>query len=518
MEPILTDTLLTADQMQQVDCNAASQGLCTYTLMQQAGMAVADGVRTLMGNPCKVLVLAGPGNNGGDGAIAAVELLANGYEVELVCIGNAPVEGSDAFRAYHQWRKCTPAIASTDASLSSQQLVKQVESAAVIVDAMFGAGLSRPLSSTLEQLVSIVNSSSAQVVAVDVPSGLNGNTHCIHGACIQANMTVTFFLRKPAHVLFPGRKVCGQLLLAPIGLSAEQLDGERPQCWLNGPALFEDALPQCEVSGHKFNRGHVLVRSGPIQSTGAARLSAETALYSGAGLVTVATTSEALATNAAHLTAVMLQRIDTQDEWVEALTDHRINAIVVGPGNGVNEQTRQCVIASLQAGKHCVLDADALSCWQDPDHNSVLIRSLKLCSRSTVLTPHAGEFKRLFGKFSSEKFPSKLHQAREAARLADCIIVYKGADTVIAAPDGRASINANAPPWLATAGAGDVLAGLIAALLAQGAPAFEAACAAVWLHGAAADNLGYPLCAEDMVKQVGRELGHTIAMSWKISL
>ena len=514
MEPITSNALLTADQMQQVDRNAASQGFCTYTSMQRAGMAVADGVRTLMGDPCKVLVLIGPGNNGGDGAIAAVELLAHGYEVELVSISNAPAEGSDAFRAYQQWQQSTPAMTSSDTSWSSHQLEIQVESAAVIIDAMFGAGLSRPLSSSLEQLVNLINSSSAKVVAVDVPSGLNGNTHCIHGACIQADMTVTFFLRKPAHVLFPGRKVCGKLLLAQIGLSAEQLGGEKLQCWLNGPALFKDKLPHCEVNGHKFNRGHVLVRSGPVQSTGAARLCAETALYSGAGLVTVATTTEAMATNAAHLTAVMLQQIDTQDEWAESLTDHRINTVAVGPGNGLSEQTRQCVIASLQAEKHCVLDADALSCWQDPEHNSVLIRSLKLCSPTTVLTPHAGEFKRLFGEFLPEKFPSKLHQTREAARLVDSIIVYKGADTVIAAPDGRASINANAPPWLATAGAGDVLAGLIAALLAQGTPAFEAACAAVWLHGAAAENLGYPLCAEDMVRQVGRELGHTIAMSW----
>ena len=508
MEAILPNALLTAEQMQLVDQNAASQGICTFSLMQRAGLAVADGVRSLARAPCKVLVLAGPGNNGGDGAIAAVELLADGYDVELISIGGALVEGSDAFRAHQLWQQHIADTTSSCAARVSDNFIMSIESASVVVDAMFGAGLSRPLSSISEQLVNLVNASSAKVVAVDVPSGLNGNTHCINGPCIQAHLTVTFFLRKPAHVLFPGRQLCGQVLLTQIGLSSEHLNREGPQCWLNESILFRDKLPEIDVSGHKFDRGHVLVRSGPIQSTGAARLSAVTALFSGAGLVTVATTSDALATNAAHLTAVMLQRVDTHEEWVEALSDQRINTVVVGPGNGVNEETRQCVIASLAANKQCVLDADALSCWQEPDQNSMLMRSLNTCLQTTVITPHAGEFKRLFGDFSSEQFPSKLHQTREAARLANSVVVYKGADTVVAAPDGRASINANAPPWLATAGAGDVLAGAIAALLAQGAPTFEAVCAAVWLHGAAASKLGYPLCAEDLVRQVGRELGH----------
>ena len=492
--------------MQQVDRTAAAQGMCTFTLMQRAGAAVAQAVCKLAPSPCKVLILAGPGNNGGDGAIAAVELLAKSYDVELVNIGAAAKPGSDACRAFELCQQQTKTIGINGASLTSDQQAALVNNANVVIDAMFGAGLSRPLSSTAEQWVNHVNASSAAVVAVDVPSGLNGNTNLVHGPCIHADLTVTFFLKKPAHILFPGRQLCGEVVLAQIGLTVQQLDTDSVQCWLNGAALFAKSLPQLAADGHKFQRGHVLVRGGPIESTGAARLSATTALYSGAGLVTLATTTQALATNAAHLTAVMLERVDTAAQWATALADQRINAVVVGPANGITEDTRECVITALASGKHCVIDADALSCWQDAANNQKFMHSLNGSCKPAVLTPHAGEFKRVFGKLSQETFPSKLHQTREAARLANAVVVFKGADTVVASPDGRACINDNAPPWLATAGAGDVLAGLIAALLAQGAPAFEAACAAVWLHGAAANTLGYPLCAEDLVKQVGKEL------------
>ena len=507
MDSLLSHRLLTAEQMQRVDKTAAAQGLCTFTLMQRAGAAVAQGVRSIAPAPCNVLIIAGPGNNGGDGAVAAVNLLAQGYEIEFVRVGVQPAPGSDVFRAFELWEQNVAAGAPHNASTEIHRLPSMISNAAVIVDAMFGAGLSRPLSSIPEQLVDMINGSSTPVVAVDVPSGLDGNSHAVQGVCVQATLTVTFFLKKPAHVLFPGRQLCGQVLLSHIGLSADQLATDEAQCWTNQPALFIEKLPQLQADGHKFQRGHVLVRSGPVKSTGAARLSAETAIHSGAGLVTLATSTEALATNAAHLTAVMLQQVDTSAQWIEALGDPRINTVVLGPGNGVNEKTRDCVINALESDKHCVLDADALSCWQDTSNNEKLMQSLNRSSFTAVLTPHAGEFKRVFGDFPAKMFPSKLHQTREAARRTNAVVVFKGADTVIAAPDGRASVNDNAPPWLATAGAGDVLAGLIAALMAQGTPAFEAACAGVWLHGCAGNTLSYPLCAEDLVRQVGKELG-----------
>lgn len=492
--------------MQSVDSRADEQGVCTYTLMENAGLAVAKGVLTLAARPCRVVVLAGIGNNGGDGALAAVELVLRDYDVHLIRIVSERKSHSDAGRAFQAWHRPFLSIGLDETELS-EPAIKLIQSAVIIVDAMFGAGLTRPLSGILAAVVRLVSEVPAQVVSVDVPSGLNGATHGVIGPCIQADLTVTFFLYKPAHFLYPGRELCGPVMLAQIGLSDAQLDTREPSCYLNEPTVFCSSMPRLSAIGHKYHRGHVLVRSGPVESTGAARLSAETALRSGAGLVTVATTRDALQVNAAHLTAVMLSCCDSARAWIEKLSDHRITTVVIGPGNGISDFTRSSVISALKSEKKCVLDADALSCWSDNDQRLEFMHVLASTSASVVLTPHAGEFERLFGDLSVELFPSKLHKALEAASRSQSVVVYKGVDTVVASPDGRSSINANAPPWLATAGSGDVLAGLIAALLAQGMPPFEAACAAVWLHGAAAQSLGHPLCSEDLVAQVGRELG-----------
>lgn len=492
--------------MQRVDSRAGEQGVCSYRLMENAGLAVANAVQGMAAGPCRVVVFAGPGNNGGDGAIAAVELDSLDYEVHLIRIIKEQNSDGDASRAFKTWIHPIQTLALDEIELS-ETVKRRILSADVIVDALFGAGLTRPISGIVAAVVKLVNEGPAQVVAVDVPSGLNGDTHAVNGSCVQADLTVTFFLRKPAHFLYPGRQLCGSVQLAQIGLANEHLNQQEPDCYLNEPAVFTSMMPHLNAVGHKFHRGHVLVQSGPVESTGAARLSAETALRCGAGLVTVATTSDALLVNAAHLTAVMLKCCDTEHAWKEQLSDHRITTVVVGPGNGVSERTQLSVIAALESAKQCVLDADALSCWSDNDRRQEFMKVLASTTASVVLTPHAGEFERLFGDLSDEHFPSKLHKAQEAARRSRSVVVYKGADTVVASPDGRSSINANAPPWLATAGAGDVLAGLIAALLAQGMPPFEASCAAVWLHGAAAESLGYPLCSEDLVGQVSRELG-----------
>jgi hydroxyethylthiazole kinase-like uncharacterized protein yjeF len=496
--------------MKRVDEKAREQGISSYSLMENAGLAVADAVQALAGSPCRVVVLAGPGNNGGDGAIAAVELDSLEYEVHVVRIVTEQKSYGDANRAFQSWHHPIEIISLNEIELSDTTSTL-ILSADVVVDAMFGAGLTRPLSGIVAAMVKLVNDGPAQVVAVDVPSGLSGNTHNVNGPCVEAELTVTFFLHKPAHFLYPGRQLCGSVLLAQIGLDNEQLDQHEPNCYLNEPAVFYSMMPRINTIGHKFHRGHVLVRSGPVESTGAARLSAETALRCGAGLVTVATSHDALLVNAAHLTAVMLKCCDTEHAWKEQLADPRITTVVVGPGNGISEGTRNSVISSLESEKQCVLDADALSCWSDNNWRHEFMKVMASTTASVVLTPHAGEFEHLFGNLSDEQFPSKLHKALEAASQSRAVIVYKGADTVVASPDGRSSINANAPPWLATAGTGDVLAGLIAALLAQGMPPFEASCAAVWLHGAAAESLGYPLCSEDLVGQVANELGNNIS-------
>lgn len=501
-----TDVLLTARQMQEVDRRAVLQGLDSFSLMRCAGEAVADGVSKLRQAPAAVVVLMGPGNNGGDGAIAAAALRAQGYQTDVVRFGAAPNPASDAGRAQAEYGQSEHEVP-VDASHLDADITALINAADIVIDALFGAGLTRALQGVFAQSVEQVNRSRAAVVAVDVPSGLNGNTHAVDGPCIEADVTVTFFRCKPVHYLYPGRALCGQLVLADIGLTTDQLEPDSVECALNQPAEFIASLPKLSVSMHKFQRGHVLVRSGPMHSTGASRLSAETALRSGAGLVTLASSSDALPINAAHLTAVMLVRADNLAHWQALLQDPRITTVVVGPGNGVTEFTRHCVLAALNANKTCVIDADALSCWTTIDEQNQIKASLRTCAAETVLTPHAGEFSRMFADLASSRFPSKLHLALEASRQTGSIVIFKGADTVIASPDGRSCINANAPAWLATAGAGDVLAGLVASLLAQGMPAFEAACAAVWLHGQAANTLAYPLCAESLVSQVGIELG-----------
>ncbi|MFK7858161.1 MAG: NAD(P)H-hydrate dehydratase [Granulosicoccus sp.] len=549
--------LLTAAQMQKVDAAAVSQGINSFTLMCSAGKAVSQATvqmiqslisdRSIKHTPdhstsqhdaelLKIVVLAGPGNNGGDGAIAATELRELGYEVRLVRFatrrlrdepsigtmgngkrGDFPLDNekrdskdftlTDATRAFALWKGPLEECLLNAPGLD-QTLLRDINDADVIIDALFGAGLSRPLTGNMATLVDCINESSAKVISIDVPSGLDGNTHQVAGACVRADITITFFCYKPVHFLYPGADLCGHKKLAQIGLSNAQLNSDWPECLLNDPGWFLRYLTVPSIKGHKFDRGHVLVRSGPVTSTGAARLSAQTALECGAGLVTLSSDRAALSVNAAHLTAVMLKPCDSAVEWQALLQDSRINTVVVGPGNGVNADTRMAVEAALEAHKHCILDADALSCWISESQRQHLFELLSHCACTAVLTPHAGEFSRLFPTLHDQSDSSKLHMSLAAARLASAVVVLKGADTVIASPDGRSAINASAPPWLATAGAGDVLAGAIASLVAQGMPSFEAACASVWMHGEAAMQLGYPMTAEKLVKEVPCVLGH----------
>jgi hydroxyethylthiazole kinase-like uncharacterized protein yjeF len=347
---------------------------------------------------------------------------------------------------------------------------------------------------------------------VDLPSGISGTTGAVMGDGVNASRTVTFFRMKPGHLLLPGRDHCGPVEVAQIGITDDVLAAIRPATWENGPALWGGRFPVPAASGHKYSRGHAVVVSGARAHTGAARLAAMAALRGGAGLVTLASPRDALDINAATSLAVMVRPIDTAAEFAAMLSDPRFNAVAIGPGAGVGEHTREMALTLLDGQGSAVLDADALASFAE--HADELFAALGRNGHA-VLTPHSGEFHRLFGKLpgagsprsaASEKNPapaSKLDAARAAAATAGAVVVYKGADTVIAAPDGRAAINANAPPWLATAGTGDVLAGLITGLLAQGMPAFEAAAAAVWIHGEAATAAGPGMISEDLAPGFG---------------
>ncbi|HET9069222.1 MAG TPA: NAD(P)H-hydrate dehydratase [Amaricoccus sp.] len=472
--------LLTTAQMADADRLAIAGGVPGIDLMERAGAAVAEAAaaRLPMG---RILVLCGPGNNGGDGFVAARRLRAAGREVVLHLLGDPAHLKGDAQAAFERWGGPThPA----DLPLPA---------AAGVIDALFGAGLDRPIEGQAARIVAAVNASGLPVIAVDVPSGISGDTGEVMGAAVAATATVTFFRLKPGHLLQPGRENCGELSLADIGIPAAVLDAIGPRAWRNGRALWAGFMRAPSADGHKYRRGHAVVVSGGMARTGAARLAAGAALRAGAGLVTVASPPDALAVNAHHLTAVMLRRMGGAEGLAGILADGRLTAAALGPGLGLGSAERALVAAALAAHPALVLDADALTLWREAPE--ALFAAIAARSAPVVLTPHDGEFARLFPDLGERPKPER---ACAAAARAGATVVLKGADTVIAAPDGRVAINGNAPAWLATAGSGDVLTGIVTGFLAQGLPGFEAAAAAVWFHGAAGAEAGPGLTAEDL--------------------
>jgi hydroxyethylthiazole kinase-like uncharacterized protein yjeF len=356
----------------------------------------------------------------------------------------------------------------------------------LVVDAIFGAGLSRALEGEAAGTLAEVARRGLPMVAVDVPSGLMGDTGEAMGA-VAAVLTVTFFRKKPGHVLLPGRSLCGEVVVADIGTPASVLEQILPDTFENDPRLWLAALPRPHDVANKYTRGHALI-SGGYPMTGAARMAARAAARTGAGLTTIAVSEIALPIYAAALTSIMVKPLASPEDFDRLLGDHRFSAFLIGPGAGTGEETRARVLAMLRTGRPTLIDADAITAFrEDP---SALDRAIV---GPCVLTPHDGEFRRLF-----DPSGDKLTRTRAAARRSGAVIVLKGCDTVIAAPDGRAVINSNAPPTLATGGAGDVLSGIVLGLLAQGMEPFLAAAAAVWLHGAAAADFGAGLIAEDL--------------------
>ncbi|MFT3986170.1 NAD(P)H-hydrate dehydratase [Aestuariivirga sp.] len=466
--------LLTPAEMYRADAYAVEAGVPSLTLMENAGRAVAEEiVRRFGARP--VLVLCGPGNNGGDGFVCARYLKAWGWPVRLALLGELAALKGDAAAMAGRW-----------AGPVEQGVA--IAGAGLIVDALFGAGLSKDFPA---ELADAINGTGVPIVAVDVPSGLDGATGRPRGASVQADVTVTFFRKKPGHLLMPGRELCGAMVVAEIGIPAAVLERIGPRISENGAP----DLPALKADGHKYGRGHAVVVSGGPLNTGASRLAATAALKSGAGLVTLSGAREALLVQAAQVTAVMLSDIPFTDH----LDDARKTAYCIGPAAGVGDETRQKVLAVLRSEAALVLDADALTSFSQ-DRGTLFKGIAAKPGKGVVMTPHEGEFSRLFNGLWNES-DSKCERALAAAKASSAVIVLKGADTVIASPEGEARINSNAPPSLATAGSGDVLAGITTGLLAEGMAAFDAACAAVWLHGDAATRHGpRGLTAETLVE------------------
>jgi len=478
--------LLTTSEMAEADRLTIAGGVAGIRLMENAGRAVADAAARAGG---RIVTVVGFGNNGGDGFVAARLLAERGYQVTVALAGDRGRLKGDARTAAARWTGTTVNAAP-----------EMLGGCDVVIDALFGAGLDRDVEGLPRAMIEAMNACGAPVIAVDLPSGINGSNGAVMGAAVRATRTVTFFRRKPGHLLLPGRLHCGPVTVADIGIPGSVLDTIRPKTAVNDPRLWRAAFPVPAAQGHKYSRGHAVVVSGGLSTTGAARLAARAALRAGAGLVTLASPQDALSVNAAASLAVMVRPVDGAQALTEFLADSRRNAVVLGPGGGVGSAMRKQVLAALASGAAAVLDADALTSFAD-DPAPLFAAIAARPQRAVVLTPHEGEFARLFSQLYEKSLVSqKLEKARAAARASGAIVLLKGADTVVASPDGRASIAENAPPYLATAGAGDVLAGIIAGLLAQGMAGFEAASAAVWLHGEAATEFGPGLIAEDLTE------------------
>jgi hydroxyethylthiazole kinase-like uncharacterized protein yjeF len=494
--------LLTNEQMRRADALAVSSGVPSLELMENAGRAVADAIMSSFAAARPVVVVAGRGNNGGDGFVAARLLSAGGVTVRLMMLTERERLAGDA--AVMAGRYCRPV-----ARWSGEEF----DPNSVVIDALFGAGLSRAVDSEAANLIAAINRSGAHVVAVDLPSGIHGDSGAVMGTAIRADHTVTFFRRKPGHLLLPGRLHCGRTTVADIGVPSAVLNSIKPNLSVNDPGVWGQSFPVPQTAGHKYSRGHAVVLSGELPSTGAARLAARAALRAGAGLVTIASPTSAVAVNATSSLAVMVREAQGAEGLSTLLSDARLNAIVMGPGGGVGAEMRAKVRAAATGDRALVLDADALTSFgENPKELFTILANQKLST--AILTPHTGEFSRIFSEMS--RIPSvkqKLEATLAASHETGTVVVLKGADTVVAGPDGRASIANNAPPFLATAGSGDVLAGLIGGLRAQRMPAFEAACAAVWMHGEAGNVAGPGLIAEDLsdaLPQIYRRLFSTL--------
>jgi ADP-dependent NAD(P)H-hydrate dehydratase / NAD(P)H-hydrate epimerase len=476
--------LLTVDQMYAADAAAMSGGVSADQLMEAAGNAVVTEIRRRWASR-NVVVLCGPGNNGGDGFVIARLLHEAGWPVTVALLGEVDALEGEARLNAGRWPGAVLPL--------SADILDGME---LCVDALFGAGLSRPLDGLALEVISRLDQTGLPCVAVDIPSGIHGDTGMVLGGAATADLTVTFFRMKPGHLLMPGRARSGEVVVSDIGIPEGVLDGIAPATFANVPELWLPDFPWPQTEGHKYTRGHAVIVGG-ASMIGAGRLASWAARRAGTGLVTVASSPDALPQYAADAPGLLTLPFRTAEEFDEILEDPRKNAVLVGPGGGVSRTTHDIVLAAAAREKALVVDADALTVFEPSPQD--LFDALK--DIPAVLTPHEGEFSRLF-KMTGDK----LSRARKAAALSQAVVLLKGADTVIAAPDGRAAINFNAPPTLATAGAGDVLAGTIVGLAAQGMPPFEASCAAAWISGDVASAFGPGLVAEDLYAEMPASL------------
>lgn len=481
--------VLTADEMRRVERAAFARGLPSFEAMERAGNAVAEVVlqRWPVAEVGDVVVLCGPGNNGGDGFIAAAALRAAGYRVSVAAVAPAVARSPDAQRALAGWgEQVSPLNAADVAKLRSRDLV---------IDALFGIGLSRPLEGSVREVVEAVNRSEARIVAVDVPSGTDADTGAVLGASIRADITIAFGWAKRGHLLLPAAAHCGTLVVADVGFTAADLGAVEVRCLRNAPALWRGDYPLPQPEDHKYRRGHAVMVGGAVM-TGAVRLAARAARRVGLGLLTLVVPRLAWNVYAQDEAGAIVRPADDPTAALRVAGDARVTALLVGSGLEPDRSTAELVTGCIALGRAMVIDGGGLTALA-PQAGQGGLRDGR---PNIVLTPHEGEFARLFPDLAGAG--SKLERARTAAARSGCTVILKGADTVIAGPDGTAILCDLAPAALATAGSGDVLAGIVTGLLGLGLGPLAAAAMAAWLHGRAGAGTspsgGLGLIAEDL--------------------
>lgn len=472
----LTHAALSVAEMGAADRAAMAAGVPGTVLMENAGAAVAHAIMERFPQG-PAAILCGPGNNGGDGFVVARHLAENGWPVTLFLLGDPAALKGDAAHHAGLWSGEVKPLADF-----------APEGFALAVDAIFGAGLTRAPEGEAARALAALEG--LPVVAIDLPSGLSGDTGQVLGQVPRAVLTVTFHRPKPGHLLFPGQDLCGTLLVADIGIPESVMGPIAPLQAVNHPDVWKAAFPWPRWDSHKYSRGHLLVLGG-VQMTGASRLAARAAQRCGAGYVTLAAPEDAKTIYRVAMESIPVASFRDTAGFREMLENSRLGAVLLGPGAGVTPATREKALSALGSGAAVVLDADALTCFEDA--TPLLAGAV---SGPVVLTPHMGEFARLFPDLADLPKPQA---ARMAAAESGAVVLLKGADTVIADPDGRLILSCDGPADLAVAGSGDVLSGFIAGLLSAGMPAFAAAACAAWLHGRAAEQAGPGLIPEDVV-------------------
>jgi len=476
--------ILTSEQMYRADLLAVKNGISSYQLMGNAGKCITREIIKKC-RKGRALILCGRGNNGGDGFVVARLLSARGWPTQVGVLRSLKGIKNDALRASKEWK-------GTTFELSLTQLKKRIRGCSVVVDALFGIGLNRPVKENIKGLINVVNKSKIPCISIDIPSGIDADSGKMLGTAIRADATVSFFRPKLGHFLFPGREYTGNLTIADIGIPDSAIQKIKPTIFLNGPELWGKKFPWPSYRDHKYSRGHALIVGGE-EMTGAARLAARACLRTGSGLVTIVANRSSSRIYKMEMPEILSVVADHVNDLKKVISDRRKNVFLIGPGIGVSGSTLKKVLLLLSKKRPCILDADAISAFSRSP-----TKLFKSVFPRCVLTPHEGEFARLFPKIAKRKNINKVTKCILASSDANGIVLLKGPDTVISRPDGLSVVNCNAPPTLATAGSGDVLAGIITGLIAQGMDSFNASVAGAWIHGEAANLFGPGLVADDL--------------------